>query len=50
MSQFYNDSVLDYENKRETFPSNIIANMFKFGEKQFFKTEEKERENVKIKF
>ena len=48
--QFYNDSVLDYENKRETFPSNVIANMFKFGEKQFFKTEEKERENVKIKF
>ncbi len=48
--QFYNDTVLEYENKRERFPSNLIANMFHFGEREFFKTEGKERENVQIKF
>ena len=47
--QFYNDTVLTYENKRESFPSNVIANMFGFGEKEFFKTEGKERENVHVK-
>lgn len=48
--QFYNDTVLEYENKRESFPTNIIANMFKFGEREFFKTNEAEKENVKVKF
>ena len=48
--QFYNDTVLEYENKRERFPTNLIANMFNFGERQFFKTAETERENVKVKF
>ena len=48
--QHYNDSVQSYENKRETFPSNLIANIFNFGEKEFFKTDEKERENVKVEF
>ena len=48
--QHYNDSVQEYENKRESFPSNILANLFNFGEKEFFKTEGKERENVKVEF
>lgn len=28
--QAYNDSVMAYNNKREVFPSNIVAGMFKF--------------------
>ena len=28
--QSYNDTVLDYNNKREMFPSNIVAGMFGF--------------------
>ena len=28
--QHYNDSVLGYNNKIETFPSNVIAGAFKF--------------------
>ncbi len=48
--QFYNDNVLEYENKRERFPTNIIAGMFNFTTKEFFKTEGKERENVHVKF
>lgn len=46
--QFYNDSVLTYKNKLEMFPSNLIANMFKFTQEPFFEVDEKE--NVKVKF
>jgi LemA protein len=49
--QFYNDTVLFYNNKREMFPSNIIAGMFNFKEEQFFKvTDEAQREAPKVKF
>ena len=48
--QFYNDSVLMYNNKIEMFPSNFIASMFKFTKEAFFEVDEKERENVQVKF
>lgn len=48
--QFYNDSVLMYNNTREKFPSNIIANIFGFKEIDFFKTTEKEKEVPNVKF
>ena len=48
--QFYNDSVLMYNNKVETFPSNIIANMFGFKTNTFFEATEEERKNVEVKF
>lgn len=48
--QFYNDSVLEYNTKLQTFPSNFIAKMFSFSLKEFFKTEGVERENVKVEF
>ena len=48
--QFYNDSVLMYNNKIEMFPSNLIASMFKFTKESFFEADEKERENVQVKF
>src|SRR5690606_33618023 len=38
--QFYNDSVMQYNNKAETFPSNVIAGMFQFAKDAFFATEE----------
>lgn len=34
---FYNDVVLDYNNLREQFPSNIIAKVFKFKEINYYK-------------
>jgi LemA protein len=34
--QFYNDSVLTYNNKIQTVPSNLIAGMFNFSPRQFF--------------
>lgn len=48
--QFYNDSVLNLNNKIELFPSNIIAGMFNFEKEQFFEATSAERENVKVKF
>ncbi len=49
--QFYNDSVTMYNTKLELFPSNIIANMFKFKPRELFETESEEaRKNVKVDF
>lgn len=48
--QFYNDSVLSYNTSVQMFPGNVIAGMFNFKEREFFKTEETEKGNVKVKF
>jgi LemA protein len=48
--QFYNDTVLKFDNLREKFPSNIIANMFGFKEREYFAVEEAAREPVEVKF
>ena len=48
--QFYNDSVLKLNNKIDMFPSNIIASMFNFKKREFYKAEEAERQNVEVKF
>jgi LemA protein len=42
--QFYNDSVLTYNNKIQMFPSNIIAGMFNFTTRQFFEAPAGDRE------
>ena len=49
--QFYNDSILDYNNKCKTFPGKIFAGMFGFKEKEFFKVAiESEKKPVKVEF
>jgi len=49
--RFYNGNVRDLNIGVETFPKNIIANMFKFSKMEFFQLEEGEaREQVKVKF
>ncbi len=49
--QFYNDSVLGYNNKAQMFPSNIIANMFSFSDGEFFEIEvPAERDVPKVSF
>lgn len=49
--QFYNDSILSYDNARRTFPGNIIASMFNFKEqKEYFRAEESEKKAVKVEF
>ena len=48
--QFYNDSVLGYNNSIQTVPSNIVADMFGFKAKDFFQIPEGERAAVKVSF
>lgn len=49
--QFYNDSVLKFNNKIQMFPSNIIAGMFNFKLGEFFQTSApEEREAPKVSF
>lgn len=48
--QFYNDSVLAYNNKCEMIPSNIIASLFHFEKAKFFEASEEDRKNVKVQF
>jgi LemA protein len=49
--QFYNDSVLKYNNQTQMFPSNIIANMMGFKQSEFFEVKApEEREVPKVSF
>jgi LemA protein len=41
--QFYNDSVLTFNNKVQTFPSNLIAGMFNFTTRRFFEVPEADK-------
>ena len=48
--QFYNDTVLKYNNAIQVFPGNIFASIFGFKEEQMFEIPESEREPVKVQF
>jgi LemA protein len=49
--QAYNDAVTAYNTKRETVPTNLIANSFGFKEAQLFEiVEEAQREAPKVSF
>ncbi len=49
--QFYNDSVMNYDTKKEIFPNNIIVGMFNFPSFTMFEIEDaKEREVVEVSF
>lgn len=50
--RFYNGNVRDLAIGLQSFPSNIIGNMFNFKEEQYFELDENsvERENVKVDF
>ena len=48
--QFYNANVRNYNEKIQTVPTNIIANMFNFREEEFFEAEETARQDVQVSF
>jgi LemA protein len=49
--QFYNDSVMRYNNQTQQFPSNIVASMGGFKASEFFEiTVPEEKEPVKVNF
>ena len=51
--RFYNTNVMTLNTAVESFPSNVIANMFKFSQRDFFELGEGEaaaKEPVKVQF
>jgi len=46
--QFYNDSVMSYNTKIQSFPANTIAGMFNFSARQFFEGDAADREVPKV--
>lgn len=46
----YNDAVTDYNTTVKKFPTNIIANMFNFKEKDYFEVSEGKTEVPKVEF
>ena len=46
----YNDSVLEYDNAIQMFPSNILAGIFGFKAKQYFEAPAEEKVAPKVKF
>ena len=48
--QAYNDSVLRYNTKIQTVPSNLLAGMMNFEPKEYFEAEGAAREVPKVQF
>ena len=49
--QFYNDQVMNYNTKIQSFPTNIVAGAFNFSQRDFFEVElEAEREVPQVEF
>ena len=44
--QFYNDTVMQLNNRVESFPSNVIAGIFGFSKEQFFELIEEDARKV----
>jgi LemA protein len=48
--QFYNDSVLNYNNKIQVFPRNLLASNFNFAKREYFQAEPEATGPVKVQF
>lgn len=48
--QYYNDSVLGYDNSIETFPGNVFAGIFGFKQMEYFEVAETEKKTPKVSF
>ena len=48
--QFYNDSILSYNNSVESFPGNVFANMYGKKEKQFLEIPKEAKAVPKVEF
>src|SRR5256714_8024839 len=48
--RYYNAVVRDLNTQIQVFPTNILAGMFGFQQRQFFETAEADREPVAVKF
>jgi LemA protein len=48
--QFYNDTVLGYNNKLQTFPTVVLAGLFRFTAREYFEADGADRAAPKVQF
>lgn len=48
--QFYNDSVRTYNTSIQSFPNNVIAGRFNFGEREYFEAGDDSRGPARVQF
>jgi LemA protein len=48
--QFYNDTVYRYNTKIQSFPANLLANSFRFAEREYFRADDESRGPVDVDF
>jgi LemA protein len=48
--QFYNDTVYRYNTKIQSFPTNVMANMFSFSEREYFQADDESRGPTQVSF
>ena len=48
--QFYNDQVRHYNTKIQSVPSNLVAGIGGFVEREYFEIDEADKQNVEVKF
>jgi LemA protein len=48
--QFYNDSVLGYNNRIQSFPANLLAGMLNFTAREYFEGDPNEQGPVNVQF
>ena len=48
--RFYNTTVMELNTQIQSFPSNVIAGLFRFHEEKFFESAAIEKEPVRVKF
>jgi LemA protein len=48
--QFYNDTVYRYNTKIQSFPANVLANSFRFREREYFQADDESRGPTQVQF
>ena len=48
--QYYNDSVFRYNTKIQSFPGNVLANIFRFSEREYFQADDESRGPTQVRF
>jgi LemA protein len=48
--QFYNDTVYRYNTKIQSFPANVLANSFRFREREYFQADDASRGPSQVSF
>ena len=48
--QFYNDTVFRYNTKIQSFPANVLANAFRFREREYFQADDESRGPTRVQF